>query len=103
MSTFVVNNRTDLDRACSMVRPGDVIEVVPGLYAGERPATLTGKGEMGRPIVIRAARKEWISGGRRPDPGWGGGSKIGPGWLLNDATPIAVRSVPGSREGRPSA
>jgi len=73
MSTFVVYNRTDLDRACEMVRPGDVIEVVPGLYAGERASRLERKGGVGRPIVIRAARKDWISGGRRPDPKWGAG------------------------------
>src|SRR5262249_2804901 len=73
VSTFVVHDRTERDRACETVRPGDVIEVVPGLYDGQRASKLEQKGEMDRPIVIRSARKDWISGGRRPDPQWGGG------------------------------
>jgi hypothetical protein len=70
MKPILVHDADELGRACAMAQPGDVIGVVPGLY--DKASVLHKRGAADRPIVIRAIGKDWISGGRKPHPRWGG-------------------------------
>jgi hypothetical protein len=68
-----VNSPISLQAACDAAQPGDVILIEGGSYA--QLSLLNGKhGTPDRPITIRAADDQWISGGKVPDPHWGDGS-----------------------------
>ena len=70
MTDFTVRTPAQLASACAAVQPGDIILVHGGLY--NQCAKLEKKrGTRARPITIRAADKNWISGGTQPDPFWG--------------------------------
>lgn len=72
MAQHIAHNPEELQRACDAAQAGDEILVHGGQY--DRPTKLTRKrGDAGRPIVIRAADTQWISGAQRPDPYWGKG------------------------------
>ena len=72
MTSYPVHSPAELQTACARVQAGDVVLVHAGCYA--TPSTLTKKrGSLDRPIVIRMADDGWVSGGKPPDPAWGGG------------------------------
>lgn len=72
MTQYQAKNSADLQKACDAARAGDEILLYGGLY--DQPSRLTGKiGTRDSRITIRAADDQWLSGGKRPDPYWGGG------------------------------
>lgn len=67
MRVFSVACPAQLQDACDQAEAGDEILIAGGLY--DRPSTLLGRsGELGRPILIRAADDRWICGGQSPQP-----------------------------------
>jgi hypothetical protein len=71
MTQYPVRSSADLQRACVVAQAGDVILVYGGLY--DQPTTMPKRsGSPGRPIVIKAADDQWITGGKSPDANWGG-------------------------------
>ena len=71
MAQHAVRSPPELQQACSVAEAGDVILVYGGLY--DKPSVMEKcAGRPDHPIVFKAADDEWISGGRSPDPYWGG-------------------------------
>lgn len=72
MTEHIVRSRADLIEACAAAQAGDIIGVHGRGYPGTVPVRLQGvRASADRPLVIRAADEEWISGGAAPDPYWG--------------------------------
>jgi len=92
MAEYRVHSSAELYVACAQVQPGDVILVHGGRY--DTLTTLQKKiGSVAHPIVIRAADDVWISGGKSPDPKWGGSepAKDAPG--KPDVTDFAFLAI----------
>jgi hypothetical protein len=71
MAQHTVRSPPELQQACSIAEAGDVIVVYGGLY--DKPSVIEKcAGRPDNPIVFKTADDEWISGGRSPDPYWGG-------------------------------
>lgn len=72
MTDRTVRSRADLIDACATAQPGDTILIHGRGYPGAAPVRLQGvRATADRPLVIRAADEDWISGGAVPDPDWG--------------------------------
>src|SRR5262249_29510021 len=71
MTEYHVRSPGELQAACEKADAGDTILVYGGLY--DTPSKLTKRGSAAGPyITIKAADDQWIRGGRKPDPWWGG-------------------------------
>ena len=70
MAQYPVHSPKELQDACNVARPGDVILVYGGRYE-ERSLLQDRRGLPDLPIVFKAADDCWISGEKSPDPNWG--------------------------------